>query len=337
MKVGITEVAERAMVSEATVSRVINRRQGVSCRTREAVEQAMADLGYERQTRGQLVAVITELVSNPFFADVAERIESMVARPARSEDGAVPVLPGRGAGVGLRDLARRPGRGGRRVPLGQQHPGGRGPFGVRTAALAPDPVRRDQRPVRGGERGTGLSTDDLLAAELAVDHLYRLGHRRIGMASGPVGNRPADLRVSGFVASLGRRGVAEPEQWVVRQSYTVEGGQSAAISLLARGATAIVAASDYMALGAIRGARRQGYDVPGDVSVVGYDGSMIMDFVDPRSPPSASPPTAWPRRRAAASSPWSATGTSPWGTPLRPRAGDPREHGGTEGVRWRRA
>ncbi|MFD8718129.1 substrate-binding domain-containing protein [Streptomyces sp. NPDC059629] len=129
-------------------------------------------------------------------------------------------------------------------------------------------------------RGPVFSTDDLPAAELAVDHLYRLGHRRIGMASGPVANRPADRRVSGFVASLARRGIADPEQWVVRQSYTVEGGQSAALSLLGRGATAVVAASDYMALGAIRGARRQGDDVPGDVSVAGYDGSMIMDFVD---------------------------------------------------------
>ncbi|MFJ8490356.1 LacI family DNA-binding transcriptional regulator [Streptomyces sp. NPDC094038] len=133
----------------------------------------------------------------------------------------------------------------------------------------------------GDCRAPVFSTDDLLAAELAVDHLYRLGHRRIGMASGPVGNRPADRRVSGFLDALARRGIADPERWVVRQSYTVEGGQSAALSLLGLGATAVVAASDYMALGAIRGARRQGYDVPGDVSVVGYDGSMIMDFVDP--------------------------------------------------------
>ncbi|MGY4982657.1 LacI family DNA-binding transcriptional regulator [Streptomyces sp. 900105755] len=59
MKVGITEVAGRAGVSEATVSRVINRRQGVSRTTREAVEQAMAGLGYERQTQGQLVAPVT--------------------------------------------------------------------------------------------------------------------------------------------------------------------------------------------------------------------------------------------------------------------------------------
>lgn len=80
---------------------------------------------------------------------------------------------------------------------------------------------------------------------------------------------------------MAKRGIEDPERWVVRQSYTVEGGQAAVGPLLALGATAIVAASDYMALGAIRGVRRQGRSVPGDVSVVGYDGSAITEFTDP--------------------------------------------------------
>ncbi|MFF7984973.1 LacI family DNA-binding transcriptional regulator [Streptomyces sp. NPDC007901] len=280
MKVGITEVADRAQVSEATVSRVINRRQGVSRKTREAVERAMADLGYERQTRGQLVAIITELVSNPFFADMCERIESTLA-PHGLKTIVCPCFPG---GVQEPDyLTSLADRGVAAVVF----------LSASNTIEDADPeayelLRSRRIPFvgingrfEGGYDAPVFSTDDLLAAELAVDHLYRLGHRRIGMASGPVGNRPADRRVDGFVASLARRGIADPEQWVVRQSYTVEGGQSAAVSLLGRGATAVVAASDYMALGAIRGARRQGYDVPGDVSVVGYDGSLIMDFVDP--------------------------------------------------------
>ena len=78
-----------------------------------------------------------------------------------------------------------------------------------------------------------------------------------------------------------RRGTEDAERWVVRQSYTVEGGQAAAATLVAQGATAIVAASDYMALGAIRGIRRQGLAVPKDVSVVGYDGSTVTEFTEP--------------------------------------------------------
>lgn len=280
MKVGIVEIAARAGVSEATVSRVINRRQGVAKKTREAVESAMAELGYERPVQGQLVAVVTERVSNPFFADVAERIESALA-PHGLKTVLCPSFSGgvqerefitsivdkgiaavvflsasntlEGADTDTYELLRA-----RRVP----YVGVNGEF----ADGVPAPV---------------FSTDDMLAADLAVDHLYQLGHRRIGMASGPMGNHPADRRVRGFVEAMVRRGVEDAEQWVIRQSYTVEGGQAAAASLLGLGATAVVAASDYMALGAIRGIRRQGYSVPGDVSVVGYDGTMITEFVDP--------------------------------------------------------
>ncbi|MGW6536685.1 LacI family DNA-binding transcriptional regulator [Streptomyces sp. NPDC055051] len=280
MKVGIVEVAERAGVSEATVSRVINRRQGVAKKTRDAVEQAMVELGYERSVQGQLVALVTEHVSNPFFADVAERIESALA-PHGLKTILCPAFPGgvqepeyisaivdkgiaavvflsssntvEGADVETYEILR-----GRRIP----YVGVNGVF----ADGVPVPV---------------YSTDDALAAELAVDHLYRLGHRAIGMASGPTGNLPADRRVQGFLDAMAKRGVENAERLVIRQSYTIEGGQAAAQTLLGLGATAVVAASDYMALGAIRGVRRQGRSVPEDVSVVGYDGSLITEFVDP--------------------------------------------------------
>ncbi|MFI8420928.1 LacI family DNA-binding transcriptional regulator [Streptomyces sp. NPDC085479] len=280
MKVGIVEVAARAGVSEATVSRVINRRQGVAKKTRDAVETAMAELGYERPVQGQLVALVTEHVSNPFFADVAERIEAALA-PHGLKAVLCPAFPGgvqepeyisaivdkgiaavvflsssntvEGADTETYELLRA-----RRIPY------------VGVNGVFADGV---EVPV--------YSTDDRLAAELAVDHLYRLGHRAIGMASGPTGNHPADRRVQGFLDAMAKRGVEDAARLVIRQSYTVEGGQAAAQTLLGLGATAIVAASDYMALGAIRGIRRQGRSVPEDVSVVGYDGSMITEFVDP--------------------------------------------------------
>ncbi|MER5865750.1 LacI family DNA-binding transcriptional regulator [Kitasatospora sp. NPDC002040] len=280
MKVGITELAARAGVSEATVSRVINRRQGVARKTRDAVEQAMAELGYERATPGQLVAVVTEHISNPFFADVAERIESALA-PHGLKMVLCPAFPG---GVQERDfIAALVDRGVAAVVfLSASNT-------LEGADTETYELLRDRRiPYVGingqfedGHPAPVFSTDDALAAELAVDHLYRLGHRRIGMASGPAGNHPADRRVGGFLTAMTRRGLADAEQWVVRQSYTVEGGQAAAATLVRQGATAIVAASDFMALGAIRGVRRQGRSVPEDVSVVGYDGTMITEFTDP--------------------------------------------------------
>ncbi|MFJ3928448.1 LacI family DNA-binding transcriptional regulator [Streptomyces sp. NPDC090022] len=280
MKVGITDVAARAQVSEATVSRVINRRQGVSKKTRDAVEQAMAELGYERPTQGQLVAVITEFVSNPFFADVAERIESALA-PHGLKTVLCPAFPG---GVQERDFVSALVDKGVAAVVFLSASNTVEGSDTDTYEL----LRQRRVPYVGinGEFADGVpvpvfSTDDALAAELAVDHLHRLGHRRIGMVSGPAGNRPADRRVQGFLEAMAKRGIEDPERWVVRQSYTVEGGQAAVGPLLALGATAIVAASDYMALGAIRGVRRQGRAVPGDVSVVGYDGSSVTEFTDP--------------------------------------------------------
>ncbi|MFB7586896.1 LacI family DNA-binding transcriptional regulator [Streptomyces sp. NPDC056169] len=280
MKVGITDVAAHAQVSEATVSRVINRRQGVSKKTREAVEQAMAELGYERVTQGQLVAVVTEFVSNPFFADVAERIESALA-PHGLKTVLCPVFPG-----GVQELDFLTSLVDKGVAAVVFLSASNTVEGADTDGY--ELLRQRRVPYVGinGEFADGVpapvfSTDDALAAELAVDHLHRLGHRRIGMASGPAGNRPADRRVRGFVQAMGRRGLTDAERWVVRQSYSVEGGQAAASSLVGLGATGIVAASDFMALGAVRGIRRQGLSVPGDVSVVGYDGSTVTEFTDP--------------------------------------------------------
>ncbi|MEU9856626.1 LacI family DNA-binding transcriptional regulator [Streptomyces sp. NPDC047974] len=280
MKVGIVEVAARAGVSEATVSRVINRRQGVAKKTRDAVETAMAELGYERPVQGQLVALVTEHVSNPFFADVAERIEAALA-PHGLKTVLCPAFPG-----GVQEpeyISAIVDKGIAAVVfLSSSNT-------VEGADIEPYELLRARRIPYIGVNGVfadGVavpvySTDDTLAAELAVDHLYRLGHRAIGMASGPSGNHPADRRVQGFLDAMAKRGIEDAERLVIRQSYTVEGGQAAAQTLLGLGATAIVAASDYMALGAIRGIRRQGRSVPEDVSVVGYDGSMITEFVDP--------------------------------------------------------
>ncbi|MBB6349085.1 LacI family DNA-binding transcriptional regulator [Nonomuraea muscovyensis] len=279
MKIGITEVAEMAGVSEATVSRVINRRAGVSARTREAVERAMAELGYERSTRGQIVAVITPWLSNPFFAEVAELIEAALA-PHGLKGVVCPALPG---GIQEREFVGALAEHGVAAVVflsASNTVDGADPETYHVLAARRIPFVG----VNGGFEGHDapvLSTDDHLSAELAVDHLWTLGHRRIGLASGPSGNRPADRRVEGFAAALARRGVADADALVVRQRYTVEGGQSATSELLKRGVTAVVAASDFMALGAYRAVAREGLSVPGDVSVVGHDGSMIMEFVDP--------------------------------------------------------
>lgn len=277
MKIGITEVAAKAEVSEATVSRVINRRSGVAAKTREAVERAMVELGYERSTRGHIVAVITPWLSNPFFTDVAELIENALA-PHGLKGVVAPAMPG---GIQEREFV---------TALADHGVAGVIFLSANNTLVNADPETYNVLAARripfvgvnGGFEGHDapvFSTDDYLSAELAVEHLWSLGHRKIGLASGPTGNHPADRRAEGFVTALKRRGV--DDALVIRQHYTIEGGQSATTELLRKGVTAVVAGSDFMALGAIRAVRREGLRVPDDVSIVGHDGSMIMEFVDP--------------------------------------------------------
>jgi DNA-binding LacI/PurR family transcriptional regulator len=119
---------------------------------------------------------------------------------------------------------------------------------------------------------------------LAVTHLVSLGHTRIGLALGPRRFVPVVRKIEGFRLAVQEQLGIPPEasgELVQHSLYTLEGGQAATSALLDRGCTAVVCASDMMALGAIREARRRGLQVPDDVSVVGFDDSPLIAFTDP--------------------------------------------------------
>ena len=79
----------------------------------------------------------------------------------------------------------------------------------------------------------------------------------------------------------GATGLALPDDHIVHSLYSLEAGQAAATRLLAAGVTAIICASDPIALGAVRAVRRAGLRVPDDVSIVGFDDSALMNCIDP--------------------------------------------------------
>jgi alanine racemase len=129
-----------------------------------------------------------------------------------------------------------------------------------------------------------VSCDDRAAGELAVGHLVALGHRRIGLISGPERFLPVQRKLAGYRAAMrSLTGAADTDldELVSLSLFNVEGGHAAAARLLDRGATGIVCGSDLMALGAIRAARQRGLSVPAEVSVVGYDDSPLIAFTDP--------------------------------------------------------
>ncbi|MFD6178582.1 LacI family DNA-binding transcriptional regulator [Isoptericola sp. NPDC060282] len=277
--VRLAEVAAIAGVSDATVSRVLNRKYGVSVSTRKAVEKALRQVGYERPLKGEIVVILVPGLKTPIFAAMTWAIEQELT-PHGLRAFLCPIVPG---SVMERDYIE---------PMLDAGMVAAVFLSASNTLRNADPMARHLLEGRGipyisvnGAFSDGqspvISTDDWHAAELAVSHLYDLGHRRIGMCAGPAGNTPADRRIEGFVAAMDARGLNDAADYVVRHHFSVDGGRHAADELLARGVTAIVASSDDMALGAIRAAKRRGLEVPKDVSVVGYDDSYMLDFTDP--------------------------------------------------------
>jgi LacI family repressor for deo operon, udp, cdd, tsx, nupC, and nupG len=281
----LADIAVQAGVSEATVSRVLNGRPGVADGTRQAVLTALDVLGYERPARlkkrsAGLVGLIVPELDNPIFPAFAQVIESALAR-----HGYTPVLctqtPG---GVHEDDYTQ--------MLLERGVSGIIFVSGVHADSTA-DPARYVALRKRGlpivlvngyldGVDAPFISNDDVASMDLAVGHLAALGHRRIGLALGPRRFTPVVRKISGFREAMRRHlGVDDVEPLVECSLFSVEGGAAAAERLVDAACTAVICGSDLMALGAIRAIRGRGLAVPGDVSVVGYDDSLLIGFTDP--------------------------------------------------------
>jgi len=283
----LAEVAKYVGVSEATVSRVLNGRPGISESTREAVLTALDVLGYERPTklrgeRARLVGLVLPEFGNPIFPAFAEVVAGALAKR-----GFTPVLCTRTAdGVSEVDYVDM---------LLDQHVSGVIFAGGDYAQADADHEhyrRLAQRRlpvvlVNAAVEGIGFPTvacDDGHAVEQAYGHLTSLGHERIGLVLGPSDHVPSARKLAAFTAAVeasGERDDAALEELVERTIFSMEGGHAAAARLIARGVTGIICASDVLALGAIRAARRARLRVPDDVSVVGYDDSPFMACTDP--------------------------------------------------------
>ncbi|GAA4061289.1 LacI family DNA-binding transcriptional regulator [Nonomuraea soli] len=280
----LAEVAKKVGVSEATVSRVLNGKPGVSEATRAAVLTALDVLGYERPTqlrgeRARLVGLVLPELANPIFPALAE-----VVGGALAQRGFTPVLCTRTAG-GLSEADYV------EMLLDQQ---------VSGVVFAGGHFAEDDAPhdhyhrllelrlpvvlVNAATEGLAfprVSTDDEVAVEQAFGHLVSLGHERIGMVLGPEDHVPSNRKLQAFRAEAARAGLEVGPQDVERSLFALEGGQAVTNRLVKRGITGIICASDVLALGAIRAVRRLGLSVPEDVSVVGYDDSAFMNCTHP--------------------------------------------------------
>ncbi|MEU2201617.1 LacI family DNA-binding transcriptional regulator [Isoptericola sp. NPDC019482] len=280
----LADVAAKVGVSEATVSRVLNGKPGVSQATRDAVLTALDVLGYERPTklrgdRPRLVGLVLPELANPIFPAFAE-----VVGGALAQQGYTPVLCTRTAG-GISEAEYID------LLLGQQVSGvifAGGFYAERDADHAHyERLQALNLPVVLINASIEsldfphVSCDDLVATHQALEHLVSMGHTRIGLLLGPRDHVPSERKLEAARAYARRHGVELPDELVVHSQYSLESGQASTGRLLDAGATAILCASDPLALGAVRAVRRAGLEVPRDVSVVGYDDSALMNSTDP--------------------------------------------------------
>ncbi len=275
--VTISYIAESAGVSVPTVSKVINGRSGVSADTRARVEELINRYGYRRPAnRSNIMQLVFPELESMWAVEIIRGVER-VARRHRigvmvSEFG----LHDSTSGSVVQDaVARRPQC---LLSVAQLSAAEREQLRARDIPFVvfdPTVELPDDVPFVGATNWTGGRT--------ATRHLAELGHRRIGMVSGPEHVLCCRARLDGYRSALELAGLAPDAGLVVRTGLSRHDGYRAAAQLLARvpRPTAIFAANDLQALGVYQAAREAGLRIPEDLSVVGFDDLPVVAWVDP--------------------------------------------------------
>lgn len=290
MTLTISDVASRAGVSVATVSRVINGNYPVAEPTRARVMVAVRDLGYIANAHARAlikstsgtVGVILHDVSDPYFAEIVRGIQEVA-----DQNGKLVVLCS-----SLRDPAReityiellRA----QRVDaviltsgyveddefLAALHEQARGlrAQGSRLVLCGPYPVR-----------APAVIPDNAGGAFRITSHLLQLGHRRIAHLTGPPAFSTTEDRLRGYQGALASFGVEPDPDLIVAGDFSRDGAYESCRRLLDLNTkfSAMFAANDIMAIGAIAALRERGLEVPRDISLVGFDDIPISRDLTP--------------------------------------------------------
>jgi LacI family transcriptional regulator len=281
----IREVSRLARVSPATVSRVLNGTTPVAPVTRKRVLEAVAALAYTPNAfarglatnRSGGIGVTVNEVSSPYFGAFIAGVEQVAREEglhlmvssgfaeAEAEHASIEFLFGRrcdglvvqAEGLPDDDL----------IDLVRSGPAPVVVFGRSVAEI------EDACIVMKNEPGGALATQ----------HLLEFGHRRIGHVAGPLSYPDARDRLHGYRRAIEAAGLVYDERCVVESNFLEEGGAKATARLLERvpELTAIFFANDQMAAGGMRTLHESGRDVPGDISVVGFDDVFLAQYLTP--------------------------------------------------------
>ncbi|MFI1863645.1 MULTISPECIES: LacI family DNA-binding transcriptional regulator [Streptomyces] len=301
MTVTLADVAARARVSPATVSRVLNGNYPVAATTRERVLRAVDELDYVLNgpasslaaATSDLVGILVNDIADPFFGIMAGAAQTEISGPegssgrARGEKLAVVCNTGgspqreltyltllqrqRAAAVvitggALEDPAHIAAMSAKLARLADA--------GTKVVLCGRPPLPEGAPEARNGSVLAALTFDNRGGGRRLTEHLLTLGHRSIGYVAGPTERTTTRHRLEGHRAALAAAGVAgDQDRLTVHGPYTRSSGYDATRELLRRdpGLTAIVAANDTVALGACAAVRELGLRIPEDVSVAGFD------------------------------------------------------------------
>jgi LacI family transcriptional regulator len=278
----LEQVARRAKVSTATVSRVLNNAAVVKSSTRARVVKAIEELKYHPNLharslaggKSRTIGVIASNMENPFFFDIYKTIESdahaagyevvMANTDYRSEQLVTSI----------------------RLMIGRRVAG----LAAIVSEMDPElmaELNESRIPVVFYDVGTprqnitNIRVNYRRGIEKVVDYLYSLGHRRLGFVGHHAVLGPINERMNSVMDAVGR--IPSIEVRTAADSDTLEGGRTATRALLATGytPTALICVNDVMAVGALRQLRERGLRVPQDISVTGFDNVKLSEFCYP--------------------------------------------------------
>ena len=287
MRITMDEIAKLAGVSKATVSRALNDSEcGVGEQTRVRVKKIAEELGYSvEQTEKKknvsftrYIALILPDITNPFFADLAKSVEQSLRRKGYSLVLANTDFSEDNEAAQIRELMVKRLEGILLVPSGIR------------AREEHDLPRRYQIPMvlmdrklEGISDIPGVYSNNEYASVISCEHLIRKGARDIVFISGPLNVSTSIERFEGYKAVLAQHSIPFRPEMCRHGSYTVESGYNAVLELERSGVSysAILAANDLMALGALKAVREFGYRVPEDVQIIGFDNIEFSQYCEP--------------------------------------------------------
>lgn len=281
----IKDVAKRAGVGIATVSRTLHGSSQVSPETAARVHRIVEELGYRPNTTAQslvsghshMLGLMVSDITNPFFSELVKGFEDVALQ--RGYDVLVSSTnydPSRTALCVQRMIERK--IDGVAIMTSEVDPALEDKFARRRMPL----VFLDVGQVRKGV--SNVKVDYAGGIIQAVEHLSGLGHHRIAFISGPELLVSARERRDAFVGQMESARSGDRREILMEEGdHRVDGGLQAMLRLLDRTPrpTAVIASNDLTAIGAMRAIRQRGLRVPEDVSVVGFDDIQMAEFTEP--------------------------------------------------------